>query len=78
MCCCCRCPHNLCPLCGGTGFVWRGCIDGQGHRYPSPWWGIVPPPCEKCGAQPIASGPTVTWHQTVSSGSVSMTVTCAV
>lgn len=22
------------------------------HEYPSPWWGIFPPPCRKCGYIP--------------------------
>ena len=27
------------------------CIDGGQHNYPSPWMGIFPPACNKCGKQ---------------------------
>lgn len=26
-----------------------GCVDGQPHDYPTPWHGVVPPSCRKCG-----------------------------
>jgi hypothetical protein len=27
------------------------CTDGGYHDYHSPWWGVTPPPCKKCGKQ---------------------------
>lgn len=36
------------------------CIDGAPHAYPSTWFGIVPPPCVKCGMVPPSVNTTST------------------
>lgn len=35
------------------------CIDIYGHNFPSPWNGIFPPSCTKCGKRAYDSNVTI-------------------
>jgi hypothetical protein len=46
-----------CPIC--CPFKPYFTLETCQHEYPSPWLGVVPPNCKKCGMP--ASMPTITW-----------------
>ena len=49
-----------------------GCPMGGEHEFPSPWLGINPPPCNKCGG-PFGLAPVrITWTMTSTNSAINL------